>query len=208
MADKTKLTDKQERFVQELLKGKTQREAYKIAFNPPTMSDKCIDEEACKLFNAPKINQRYNTLHDKLIKKAEEECIVDAKKVLEELSHIAFDDIRNYLSFKTVKTVVGTDKDTGEPIIDYKTVIDIKDSDTIDTRNIAEVQQGPNGTFKFKQYCKDNALIQLGKHFKLFTDKLEHTGANGGAIQMDINKYTDEEIDKILKVLGYKKDKS
>ena len=39
-------------------------------------------------------------------------------------------------------------------------------------------------------------------------NKIELTGKDGGAIQMDINKYTDEEIDKMLKDLGYKKDPS
>ena len=92
--------------------------------------------------------------------------------VLKELAHIAFDDIRNYLEYKTVQTVIDYDN-TGKPIIDYKTIISMFDSKDIDTRNIAEISQGPNGTFKFKQYCKDNALIQLGKHLGLFRDKLD-----------------------------------
>ena len=92
--------------------------------------------------------------------------------VLKELAHIAFDDIRNYLSFRTEKTVVGHDIVTGNPIVDYDTVIDLKDSREIDTRNVAEISKGKDGQFKFKLYCKDNALVQLGRHLGMFNDKL------------------------------------
>lgn len=92
--------------------------------------------------------------------------------VLEKLWKICSDDIKNYLSFKTVKTVVERDDD-GKPIIDYKTVVDLKDSDDIDTWNISEVSLGRDGQFKFKTHCKDNALVQVGKHLGMFNDKME-----------------------------------
>ena len=38
------LTAKQEKFVQELIKGKSQREAYKEAFNCKNMKDETIDK--------------------------------------------------------------------------------------------------------------------------------------------------------------------
>lgn len=60
------LTGKQEKFVRNLIKGMTQREAYKNSYDAENMSDKCIDEEACKLFNSPKIAQRYQELQDRL----------------------------------------------------------------------------------------------------------------------------------------------
>lgn len=184
------LTDKQEKFVQGLIEGKSQREAYKAAYNAENMSDKTIDEEASKLFANPKINTRYNEIRDRLIKEAEDECIVNAKKVIEELAHIAFDDIKNYLSFKTVKTQVGVDKETGEPILDYRTVVELKDSEEIDTRNIAEISTGPNGVFKFKQYCKDNALVQLGRHLGLFNDKLALGNVDGKDFKISV-EYVD-----------------
>lgn len=93
--------------------------------------------------------------------------------VLKELAHIAFDDISNYLSYKTVKTVVAHDKETGEPIIGYATVVELTDSDKVDTRSIAEVSVGTNGTFKFKQYSKDNALVNIGKHLGMFKEQID-----------------------------------
>ena len=43
------LTVKQEKFVQGLFKGLTQREAYKQAFNTENMKDATIDNNAYKL---------------------------------------------------------------------------------------------------------------------------------------------------------------
>jgi phage terminase small subunit len=182
------LTDKQELFVHELIKGKSQREAYKIAYETGKMSDSVIDVEACKLFKHPKVSIRYEELHSRIVKEAEDECIVSVKEVLRELKHIAFDDIRNYLSFRTEKTVVGYED--GKPILDYRTVVDMKDSDDIDTRNISEVQVTKDG-FKFKQYCKDNALIQLGKHLGMFTEKVEHSGSMTLTIEDQLRELVD-----------------
>ena len=60
------LTGKQEKFVRNLIKGMSQREAYKNSYDAENMTDKCIDEEACKLFNDPKITQRYQELQERL----------------------------------------------------------------------------------------------------------------------------------------------
>jgi len=165
------LTIKQERYAQNLFAGMSQREAYKDAYSTKNMSDKSIDEEACRLANDLKITTRVAELTEELKQKN----MLTVQKVVDELSHIAFDDISNYLSYRTEKTVVGRDE-LGNPITDYKTIIDLKDSNTIDTRNISEVSMGPNGTFKFKQYCKDNALVQLGKHLGMFTDNVKLSG--------------------------------
>lgn len=56
------LTPKQEIFVQRLIEGNSQREAYKFAYSCGKMSDKSIDEEASKLFKSPKISTRYQEL--------------------------------------------------------------------------------------------------------------------------------------------------
>lgn len=37
---------------------------------------------------------------------------------------------------------------------------------------------------KFKLADKKSSLELLGKHLKLFTDKVEHTGAGGGPIEV------------------------
>lgn len=178
-----KLTQKQERFVQELIKGKSQREAYKIAYDAKKMSDNSIDVNASKLLKNTKVALRYNELRTKVVKRAEEKAIITAEEVLRGIASIAKDDIKNYLSFKTAKTIVEYDED-GEPVIDYGIVVDIKDSDDIDTSNISEVSIDSKGTFKFKRYDKDKALYKLAdimgldemaqKKHKLAEDRFEH----------------------------------
>jgi hypothetical protein len=64
------LTIKQEIFVQRLIEGYSQREAYKFAYNCEKMKDESIDIEASKLFNNPKISLRYQELLDEYKEKA------------------------------------------------------------------------------------------------------------------------------------------
>ena len=64
------LTTKQEIFVQRLIEGYSQREAYKFAYNCEKMKDESIDIEASKLFNNPKISLRYQELLDEHKQKA------------------------------------------------------------------------------------------------------------------------------------------
>lgn len=64
------LTIKQEIFVQRLIEGYSQREAYKFAYNCEKMKDESIDIEASKLFNNPKISLRYQELLDEHKQKA------------------------------------------------------------------------------------------------------------------------------------------
>lgn len=126
---------------------------------------------------------------------------ITADKVFKEMAHLAFDDIGNYLTFKTVKTEVARDKETGDPIIGYRTVVEVRDSADIDTRGIAEVSTGKDGVFRFKMYCKDAALVQVGKHLGLFKDIHEHTGSGGGPIDVRISRVadmTDEELKAIV----------
>ena len=72
------LTTKQERFVQELIKGKSQREAYKIAYPASKKwKDESIDSKASNLFKNVKVRTRYEDLK----KKTEEKVTHDAAKV-------------------------------------------------------------------------------------------------------------------------------
>lgn len=64
------LTAKQERFIQNIVKGMTQRQAYKDAYNAENMKDETIDCEACLLFKDPKITARYQELIKELEKAA------------------------------------------------------------------------------------------------------------------------------------------
>ena len=57
------LTNKQERFVQELVKGKSQREAYRIAYpSAVKWQDKNVDSKASNMLKIGKIKARYEEL--------------------------------------------------------------------------------------------------------------------------------------------------
>lgn len=77
------LTVKQEKFVQNIIKGMSQREAYKEAYGAK-YKDEVIDVRACELFNSSKIQVRYN----ELLKKLEDESIMSAKERMKWLTKI------------------------------------------------------------------------------------------------------------------------
>lgn len=63
------LTTKEEIFVQCLVEKKSQREAYKFAYDCDKMKDHTIDRRACELFAKPKIKARYEELMNELKQK-------------------------------------------------------------------------------------------------------------------------------------------
>lgn len=80
----------EETFVQELIKGLSQRKAYLLAYpNRSHWKEKTIDEKASKLFKKDKIMARFEQLRKKLVKKSEEKTIIEAKEVLEIYTRIA-----------------------------------------------------------------------------------------------------------------------
>ena len=84
------LTLKQEAFVQGLIAGKSQREAYREAYDATRMKDKTVDETASKLLKNPKVAARYEELQGRLKEESAAAAIATAKEVLEELTNIAF----------------------------------------------------------------------------------------------------------------------
>ena len=78
---KRKLTAKQERFINALIEGKkSQREAYKEAYNTENMKDDTIDNCAYRLFNRPEVKERYEELMEEHKQKAlytREEAVLD-----------------------------------------------------------------------------------------------------------------------------------
>lgn len=85
------LTTKQEKFVQNLVKGMTQRVAYKKAYNVKKMKNEAIDSKASTLFKQVKVKQRY----EELIKKAEDKAIMNAKERMLWLSDVISGKIKD-----------------------------------------------------------------------------------------------------------------
>ena len=94
---------------------------------------------------------------------------VTSLRVLEELTKLGFSDIRNYVKWGPAS-------------------VKLIDSDELsdEAAAVAEVSQTPTqygNSIKFKLHDKKGSLELLGKHLKLFTDKQEKTGPEGGPIK-------------------------
>jgi phage terminase small subunit len=79
------LTPKQEKFVQGIIEGKSQADAYRSAYSAKNMSDNAIYREASLLMSSPKITQRLNELRQDMMTPA----IMSAQERLELLTRIA-----------------------------------------------------------------------------------------------------------------------
>lgn len=134
---------------------------------------------AAKLMHKPHIRAAIQKRMDKRSLKTD----ITAERVLQELAKIGFADIKDFLRYGTEKTVIDH-SDDGQPIFGYKQIVETKPSDEIDGTLVNEVSVGKDGTFKFKMHDKKTALELLGKHLKLFTDRQEITGADGGPLQI------------------------
>lgn len=79
---------RQEKFVQGLIQGMSQRKAYRAAFKQSKRwKDETIDPKASRLFKDSKIRARY----DELLEEAQDEAIISRKKRMAILSGIAED---------------------------------------------------------------------------------------------------------------------
>lgn len=81
------LTAKQEQFVQNLINGMSQREAYKNSYDASNMTDKTIDVKACNLLKKDNVRIRFNELREQL----QETAVMSAFEKRMLLREIAFD---------------------------------------------------------------------------------------------------------------------
>lgn len=82
------LTPKQEKFVQGIIEGKSQADAYRSAYSAKNMSDNAIYREASLLMSSPKITQRLNELRQDMITPA----IMSAQERLKWLTNLIEND--------------------------------------------------------------------------------------------------------------------
>lgn len=78
------LTAKQEKFVQNILEGMNQADAYRSAYDTKRMSVKTVHEKACLLASQDKVKARIKELRDKLAN----ESIMSAQKRMEWLTEL------------------------------------------------------------------------------------------------------------------------
>lgn len=81
------LTPKQEVFVQEIIKGKSQADAYRTAYSTKNMSDKTIHEAASRLMADSKVAARVKELREEITK----DTIMSVQERMEWLTNIIND---------------------------------------------------------------------------------------------------------------------
>ncbi len=113
------LTAKQEKFVQNLVKGMSQREAYKNSYNASKMKDATIDVKASLLFKQDKIRVRYEELTERTAKKT----IITAQERMEFLTKIILGEDAGACLQDKMKAVDLLNKMDGQ----YLEKIEIKD---------------------------------------------------------------------------------
>lgn len=98
------LTPKQEKFIQNIVSGMSQRQAYKDAYDAENMKDETIDSEASILFNDQKVSKRYQELMEELKNKA----IMTAQERMIWLTNVVNGDIKDtvYYNVNGVNTPI------------------------------------------------------------------------------------------------------
>ena len=123
------LTPKQEAFVQNIIQGMSQADAYRSAYSTKSMSDKTIHEAASRLMADSKVAARVTELRQQLTK----DTIMSAQKRLEWLTEIIKG---SHLTQDKLRAVDIMNKMTGEYV--QKVEADVKQEFTINVELVDE----------------------------------------------------------------------
>lgn len=155
-----------ERFAQELAKGETADEAYRLAGFSSNRGN------ATRL----KANERVQMRVEELLAGAAEKAEITTARVLSELGKIGFSDIRKLFNESgSLKNLVDLDDDAAACLASVEvTQRKVRGGDDDELETVSKV----------RMWDKRAALVDIGKHLGMFTEKIEHTGKDGGPIEV------------------------
>ena len=160
---KKDLTPNQRLFLAKYLIDRNATRAYKEAY-PKCKTDKVAGVMSCRLLR----NDRIQAELAKALEKQEKRLEISADKTVLETARLAFSDLRKF--FKGDGSLIPIhelDDHAAAAISSVEVVVD-KDGQTV---------------HKIKLWDKNSALEKLGKHFKIFVERKEVTGPDGGPIK-------------------------
>lgn len=168
------LTAKQRAFVREyLIDLNATQAAIRAGY-----SERSAGVEGARLLKNAKVE---DAVAKAMLNRAERTDIT-ADRVLKELAKIGFSDIRKAVKWQSALITEEDNPDGGDVAV-IKTIVtnqvQLVASDDIDDDTaaaIAEISQNATGGLKIKLHDKKSALVDLGRHLGLFTDKVEHSG--------------------------------
>lgn len=102
----TQLTKMQEEFVQNLINGASQREAYKKAYNAENMKESTIDSKASRLFKNQKVRARYDEIQERMRERQETKTILTTEERMEWLTKVVNGEIKEEHILKEGKNYV------------------------------------------------------------------------------------------------------
>jgi phage terminase small subunit len=130
---------------------------------------------------------------------------ITADRVIKELAKIGFADIRKAIKWQGTLVTEEDSPDGGDTLVIKNVVTNnvmLISSDDIDDETagaISEISQNSNGGIKLKLHDKRAALVDLGKHLGIFTEKVEVTGKDGGPIKTEST--SDRDLAKAIALL-------
>ncbi len=166
------LTRRQQLFVEEYLIDLNATRAY-MAAGYKVKSSKNAAILGCKLLKNPRVAE---IIGYKMGERAERTRIT-ADMVIQELGKIAFLDPRKFFNRDgSPKDITELDDDTAAALIGFD-VTEIYEGRGEDRRFVGYLK-------KYRLADKKGALDSLGKHLGIFTERYEHTGKDGGPIEV------------------------
>jgi phage terminase small subunit len=168
------LTAKQQRFISEYLVDlNATQAAIRAGYSAKTAYS--IGEENLR---KPEIAAALKTAIDEQI----ERTGISADRVLGELAKIGFSDIRKAVKWFSQANIAAIDDAEGEiedgsirfAVANQVELISSADIADETAAAISEISMTDKGGLKIKFHDKRAALVDLGRHLKLFTDKVEH----------------------------------
>ncbi len=144
-------------------------------------SAKTAEQQASRLLSNVKVGEAVHSAQEARSKRTQ----ITADRVLAELAKIGFSDIRKAVSWRANVTGMVEDDD-GAQRLAVTNEVALIDSDKIDDDTaaaVAEISQTAQGGLKIKLHDKKGALVDIGRHLGMFTDKTEISGPNGGPVE-------------------------
>lgn len=138
---------------------------------------------ACKLLRNPKVAAEIERRTEKRIQRLE----ITADGVLQELAKLGFSNMQDYVQVQDGEAFIDLSKVSREQFaaVQEITVEEYTEGRGEEKRDIKRT--------KFKLGDKRGSLELLGKHLKLFTDKVEHAGTVTYK-PADLSQLSDEEL--------------
>ena len=166
------LSPKHEAFVQAYVsRGMNGTKAYRAVY-PSIKSDDVAGAAAARLLGNVRVQARIA----EIMRAGAERAEVTVEQVVRELKLLGFSDIRKVVSWRN-ELVTRTEKgEDGEPVMVPMPRVTIVDADKISDEAaaaIAEVSQNANGSLRIKMHDKHAALVSIGKHLGMFTDRVQ-----------------------------------